>query len=113
MERFLKLQAMEKKKGSDIANFICEVLKENEIDLANCRGQGYDNGSNMSGISKGAQALIFQKNPFAVFIPCSAHSLNLCGVHAVKSCVPIKNFFRNIQTLSNFFSSSPVRWKTY
>ena len=38
-ERFLTYKDCEKKKG-----------KENKIDLQNCRGQGYDNGSNMSGI---------------------------------------------------------------
>ena len=36
----------------------------------------------MAGIYNAMQALIMQKNPQAVYLPCSAHSLNLCGVHA-------------------------------
>jgi hypothetical protein len=65
----------------------------------------------MSGCYKGAQALIREKNPQAVFSPCSAHTLNLCGVHAAESNNVVKKFFGNIQKLYNLFSSSPSRWK--
>ena len=110
-ERFLVMKDCEKKKGCDIAELICKVLKEHDIQLQHCRGQGYDNGSNMSGCYKGAQALIQEKNPQAVFSPCSAHTLNLCGVHAAESNGVVKTFFGNIQKLYNLFSSSPSRWK--
>jgi hypothetical protein len=110
-ERFLEMEDCEKKKGCDIAELICKVLKNHNIQLKNCRGQGYDNGSNMSGCYKGAQALIREKNPQAVFSPCSAHTLNLCGVHAAESNNVVKKFFGNIQKLYNLFSSSPSRWK--
>jgi len=110
-ERFLLFKDCEKKKGKDIADLLCRVLEENEIDIQLCRGQGYDNGSNMAGIYNGVQALIMQKNPQAVYLPCCAHSLNLCGVHAVESSTVVKSFFGNIQKLYNFFSSSPSRWK--
>ena len=39
-----------------------------------------------------------------MFLPCSAHSLNLCAVHAVKSSMAVKCFFGNIQKLYNFFT---------
>ena len=51
-----------KKKGCDIAELICKVLKEHDIQLQHCRGQGYDNGSDMSGCYQGAQALIQEKD---------------------------------------------------
>jgi len=110
-ERFLLFKDCEKKKGKDIADLLYKVLEENEIDIQLCRGQGYDNGSNMAGIYNGVQALIMQKNPQAVYLPCCAHSLNLCGVHVVESSTVVKSFFGNIQKLYNFFSSSPSRWK--
>nr|XP_047142963.1 uncharacterized protein LOC124817184 [Hydra vulgaris] len=110
-ERFLKLEELEKKKGSDITKLILNVLEENELDIKNCRGQGYDNGANMAGIYNGVQALIRQNNPQAIFIPCSACSLNLCAVHAIESSAPAKSYFGNVQKLYNLFSSSPVRWK--
>ena len=111
VERFLTLHDCEKKKGKDIAKAICNVLEMNQIDINRCRGQGYDNGSNMSGCYKGAQAIILQKNPQALYAPCGAHSLNLCGVHAVEASSEIKLFFGNIQKVYNLFSSSPARWK--
>ncbi|CAB4043957.1 Hypothetical predicted protein [Paramuricea clavata] len=46
----------------------------------------------MSGCFKGAQALIREKNPQAVFSPCSAHTLHLCGVHAAESNDVVKMF---------------------
>ena len=108
---FLKYEDCEKKKGRDIAQLICKVLEESGIDLQNCRGQGYDNGANMAGIYRGAQAIILEKNPQAIFSPCSAHSLNLCGVHSAEFSVEMKSFFGNVQKLYNLFSSSPARWK--
>ena len=72
-ERFLRMEDCVKKKGRDIAELICRVLKEHDIEFKNCRGQGYDNGANMAGIYNGAQAAILEKNPQALFSPCSAH----------------------------------------
>ncbi len=109
-ERFLTMEDCDKKKGRDIAELICKVLKEHDIELKNCRGQGYDNGANMAGVYNGAQAAIREKNPQALFSPCSAHSLNLCGVHAVESSAVVKSFSGNIQRLYNLFSSSPSHW---
>ena len=111
VERFLTLYDCEKKKGKDIAKAICDVLEMNQIDINRCGGQGYDNGSNMSGCYKGAQAIILQKNPQALYAPCGAHSLNLCGVHAVEASSEIRLFFGNIQKVYNLFSSIPARWK--
>ena len=110
-ERFLRVENLEKKKGADIAKLIMDVLEQNGIDLKNCRGQGYDNGANMSGIYKGEQAIILQKNPQALYMPCSAHSLNLAGVHSAESSVEVKNYFGRVQSLYNLFSGSPSRWK--
>ena len=84
------------RKGQDIAQLICKVLQENDIDLRNCRGQGYDNGANMAGIYRGAQAIILERNPQEMFSPSSAHSLNLCGVHAAESSPEVKSFFGEI-----------------
>ena len=98
------------KKGRDIAELICRVLKEHDIEFKNCRDQGYDNGANMAGIYNGAQAAILEKNPQALFSPCSAHSLNLCEVHAAESSAVLESFFGNIRRLYILFSSSPCRW---
>ena len=97
-ERLLKLEDLEKKKGADIAKLILNVLEKNELDIKSCRGQGYDNGANMAGIYNGVQALIRQNIPQAIFIPCSAHSLNLCGVHAIESLAFVKSYLEIFQS---------------
>ena len=33
----------------DMADLVLEVINKNNIDVINCRGQSYDNESNMSG----------------------------------------------------------------
>jgi len=52
VERFLQL-ANPGHKSKDLADAVFMVLGENEIDINNCRGQSYDNTSNMSGIYSG------------------------------------------------------------
>lgn len=52
------------------------VLDNLGLDLANCRGQSYDNGSNMRGV----QALVQQKYPEALFISTVATVLTYCYV---------------------------------
>ena len=47
------------------------------IDLTYLRGQGYDDAAAMSGRFNGVQAFIKEQHPLAVYVHCSAHSLNL------------------------------------
>ena len=64
----------------------------------------------MSDRHTGMQARLKDVNPLAVYIPCSAHSLNLVGVSAVDCCVEVINFFGFVLQLYNFFSASTHRW---
>ena len=99
------------KQGVEIAEKLLAFLRDRGIPINFCRGQGYKNGSNMSGKHKGAQKVILKENPLALYSPCACHSLNLCGVHAAECCPDAITFFGNIQKLFNFFSSSPPRWE--
>ncbi|KAL4153153.1 hypothetical protein QTP88_000986 [Uroleucon formosanum] len=91
---------------------IIDQLKkaENGINIENCRGQSYDNASNMSGTYTGMQAEIKKCNSFIDYIPCIAHSLNLVGQSAVDCCVEAVSFFGFVQEVYNFFSASTQRW---
>ncbi|GBP11401.1 hypothetical protein EVAR_92913_1 [Eumeta japonica] len=81
-----------------------------DIPIKDCRGQSYDNASNMSGKYSGLQTRIKEKCEFATFVPCAGHSLNLVGVHAA-GCVPeASQFFEIVQKVYNFFSGSTHRW---
>ena len=65
---------------------------------------------NVSCRHTGMQARLKDAHPLAVYIPCSAHSLNLVGVSAVDCCVEAISFFGFVQQLYNFFSASIHRW---
>lgn len=45
-----------------------------------------------------------------MYIPCTAHSLNLVGVHSVDCCEEAVNYFSFLQILFNIFSGSTHRW---
>ena len=73
-ERFLEFVDCNQKTGKSIAELINETLRKSiHVPLADCRGQGYDNGSNMSGSYKGAQArIIYRRILWQSFAPVLA-----------------------------------------
>lgn len=111
VERFLCFLPNVGHKSEELFHAVMDVLKKYEIDIENCRGQAYDNASNMSGKYTGLQARIREKTPTAMYSPCSAHSLNLVGEHSTSSCEESRNFFMLLNNLYNFFSCSTKRWE--
>lgn len=110
VESFLKFVRVYNKTGESLTENILDCLSKDNLRLSDCRGQSYNNGSNMSGKIKGVQARLIEINELARFIPCSAHSLNLIGVNCAKSIPEVETFFGIVQKLFNFFSSSTQRW---
>uniref|UniRef100_H2YLA9 HAT C-terminal dimerisation domain-containing protein n=1 Tax=Ciona savignyi TaxID=51511 RepID=H2YLA9_CIOSA len=88
-------------------------LEENGINIQNCRGQSYDNASNISGKYKGVQAIIRERCSVAYYIPCTAHSLNLIGKCAAECCPNAVEFFNLLQNLYSWFVSSTHRWQVH
>lgn len=84
-------------------------LEDLEIDIGNCRNQSYNNAPNMSGNYQGMQARILKLNPYAVFVPCCAHSLNLVGKTAVSTCFAAADFLGFVEKLFVFFTLSTAR----
>lgn len=78
-------------------------LNTDELDIQNCRGQGFDNDLNMAGKYEGVQPHISQIDDLAKFVSCAAHSLNLIGVHAAEVSVKMINFF--LEMCLNFLTS--------
>lgn len=82
---------------------VIKMLDDLHINISDCRGQSYDNASNMSGAYSGLQARIKERAPLAMFIPCAAHSLNLVGTAAADSCAEACHFFMLLQELFVFY----------
>jgi Domain of unknown function (DUF4371)/hAT family C-terminal dimerisation region len=110
VERFLQFIPIFGHGAENLCDVIIQFLQDNGISLLDCRGQAYDNASNMAGKYSGVQARIKQLNPLATFVPCAGHSLNLVGVKAVECCTQVVAFFDFIRKLYVFFSASTHRW---
>ena len=120
-KEFLTFSKLERITGEAIAKSIIKSLEEVGLLLDKIRGQGYDGASNMASGMVGVQARIRQYSPFATFIHCSGHSLNLvissaCSeterrtvIDKINRCCPkrtryFENFFQN-----NFNTESSKR----
>lgn len=110
IERFLTFIPIQDHSSEHLEETVVKYLESIELNIADCRGQSFDNASNMAGKYSGLQARIKQLNPFADFIPCAAHSLNLVVVKAVECNGRVLDFFTFLQELYNFFSKSNQRW---
>ena len=60
-EEFLGFQNLQRITGEAIASSILDTLPQWNLDIKNCRGQGYDGASNMSSSRRGTQALVREK----------------------------------------------------
>ncbi|GBP69990.1 52 kDa repressor of the inhibitor of the protein kinase [Eumeta japonica] len=110
VEHFMGFLAVTKTTGEYLANAILEHLEKYDLNIQDCRGQGYDNGANMVGVNTGVKTRILNINPRAFFTPCGCHSWNLLLVDAANSSVAAKTFFGFIQKIYLLFSSSSKRW---
>ena len=110
-ESFLGFRRLDQKTGEGIAEDILAVLDEVGLDFSLCRGICFDNASVMAGIRSGAQAFLAKKNPFATFINCDNHSLNLAGKDALSIHPMTTTFFAQVENVYNFFALSTARWQ--
>jgi hypothetical protein len=78
-----------------------------EINLCDCCGKAYGKGANMVGRHQGVESRILSENPRALFVPCSAHSLNLLlGDMASSVPMAMSFFWHNSVFLHNFGAST-------
>lgn len=111
VERFLTFIPAYSHRAEYLFDVVKTCLENFNLDILNCRGQSYDNASNMSGKYSGLQARLKEINPYAEYVPCAAHSLNLVGSNAAEANLTVVKFFFLIQELYNFFSASTHRWQ--
>lgn len=94
--------------GNGIALSILNSLQSMNINIELLCAQGYDGAASMSGHFNGVQAKIRDKYPKALYVHCSAHSLNLALSHSCQ-IQQFRNSIGTIHTICNFFKSSAQR----
>ncbi|KAF0765422.1 52 kDa repressor of the inhibitor of the protein kinase-like, partial [Aphis craccivora] len=107
-EDFLQFIPVYSTTGQNLATVILENLKRLGVNSRYMLGQGYDGAASMSGNFKGVQSVIREKHPAALYVHCSAHSLNLALAHS-SNIHYIRNCIGTIKSVGNFIKVSARR----
>ncbi|XP_074346884.1 uncharacterized protein LOC141685693 [Apium graveolens] len=108
-ERFLDLVHVKDTTSLTLKTEICAILSHHNLNVQNIRGQGYDGASNIRGEWNGLQALFLKDCPYAYYIHCIAHQLQLALVAATREVPQIHTFFQNMVFIINAVTSSSKR----
>ncbi|XP_050241219.1 uncharacterized protein LOC126690129 [Quercus robur] len=108
-ERFFGLIHVVDTTALTLKKGIYSLLSQYCLDIQNIQGQGYDGASNMRGMWNVLQALILNDCPYAYYIHCFAHRLQLALVKASKQVVPISHFFLMLLFLIKIVNASCKR----
>ncbi|XP_073298470.1 uncharacterized protein [Primulina huaijiensis] len=76
-EIFFEVVGVDDTNSLTLKTHICIILTQHKLLIENMRGQGYDGAGNMRGEWNGLQALFLKDSPFAYYIHCFAHRLQL------------------------------------
>ncbi|XP_026384813.1 zinc finger MYM-type protein 1-like [Papaver somniferum] len=88
---------------------ISEALASYGLLVENIRGQGYDGASNMRGACNGLQALFLRDCPYAYYVHCFAHRLQLALVEAATDEQDVYLFFEKLKVIVKLVGASPKR----
>ena len=109
VERLLGIKHVKLTTSEALKRAIVEVLSAHGLTIAKIRVQGYDGASNMIGEFNGVQKLIRDENPYAFYIHCFAHQLQLVVVSVSKCCSSIEDFFDYVNMIVSSTSASCKR----
>ncbi|XP_065664449.1 52 kDa repressor of the inhibitor of the protein kinase-like [Hydra vulgaris] len=91
-------------KGKDLFNVFLNCVSNLNLDIKNCRGQGYDGASSVSGYINGLSAQVLNINSKALYTHCHSHRLNLsvresCNVHLVSESENLKRIKKKLKDI--------------
>jgi hypothetical protein len=109
MERFLDVVHVSDTAALTLKQSIYAILADNNLNVQDIRGQGYDGASNMRGECNGLKALILKDCPYAYYVHCMAHQLQLALVAASRDVQEVHNFFQHAIFIINVVSASSKR----
>lgn len=110
-EHFIGFVDVHDTTGKGLFDTFIDLLNKLQLNISDCRGQAYDNGSNMKGKHQGVQKRVLDVNHKALYVPCGSHNLNLVICDAAQSSIQSVSFFGLLQRVYTLFSSSVQRWE--
>ncbi|XP_017250865.2 uncharacterized protein LOC108221502 [Daucus carota subsp. sativus] len=108
-ERYFEIVSVKDTTSITLKEHICSVLSTNKLQVQNIRGQGYDGASNMRGQFHGLKTLFLQDNPYAYYVHCFAHRLQLALKACARDVPDMHIFFQMLSSIVNFVGSSSKR----
>ncbi|XP_042460668.1 zinc finger MYM-type protein 1-like [Zingiber officinale] len=108
-ERFFAIKSISDTTSLNLKKEISNVLVHHDLQVKKIRGQGYDGASNMRGAWNELQALFLRDCPYAYYVHCFAHRLQLTLVSAAKDVSAIWEFFSHLDNIVNIVTSSTKR----
>ncbi|KAK4605151.1 hypothetical protein RGQ29_013284 [Quercus rubra] len=108
-ERFFHVVHVRDTTALTLKNEICAVLSRYNLHIENIRSQGYDGASNMRGEWNGLQALFLKDYPYAYYVHCMAHKLQLPLVTASREVKDVHQFFDHLVNIINIVVGSSKR----
>jgi len=108
-ERFLGLKHIDKCTSIALKEALVGMISSHKLSMSMIRGQGYDGASNMRGEFNGVQKLVRDQNPYAFYVHCFAHQLQLVVVAVSTSTPAIADFFNYVPLIVNTVGASCMR----
>lgn len=112
-EDFIGLYESSETDAATITDVIKDVFLRCGIPLLNCRGQCYDGAANMVGQFTGVAARIASEFPKALFIHCSAHSLNLAVQDCVRAIPCMRDMLDTLHEIAGIVRASAKRLQAF
>ncbi|XP_042403949.1 zinc finger MYM-type protein 1-like [Zingiber officinale] len=109
IERFLAVVHVPDTSSHSLKMAIDALFVQHGLSLSRLRGQGYDGASNMRGEFNGLKSLILQESPFAMYVHCFSHQLQLVLVVVAHDNFTVSEFFGYITMIVNISGASCKR----
>ncbi len=109
-EEFIGLYETSSTTGEQISKIVSDVLLCPNLPLSGLRGQTYDGAVNMSGHLSGVQAHIRKEQPFAIYVHCGPHCVNLVTQAA---CSTTPAVWTGRATAPGQAGESPTLWSSW
>ena len=109
IERFVGVEHVVNTTALSLKDAIDKFLSRYGLSVSRLRGQGYDGASNMRGEFNGLKTLILKENPYAYYVHCFAHQLQLALVAVAKKHTEIASLFILTTRIVNVVGASAKR----
>ncbi|XP_042455263.1 zinc finger MYM-type protein 1-like [Zingiber officinale] len=109
IERFMAVVHVVTTTAACLKEAIDSLFAKYGLSVARLRGQEYDGASNMSGEFNGLKSLIMKENPYALYVHCFAHQLQLVVVAVAQANQYVCDFMWIVGSIVNTSASSCKR----